>query len=99
MELFEQLSVFLKDKSEMIFLVTTDDKVYLSYLADIFEKLCSSNKQLQGAKYNTLRRKSKTIRICDISQIVQKQYFVKKLCPISFVKRMRCHSRGKYNYC
>ena len=49
MELFEPLSEFLKDKSEMTLLMTTDGKAYVSYLEDIFEKLCSLNKQLQGA--------------------------------------------------
>ena len=41
MELFEPLSEFLKDKSEITLLMTTDGKAYISYLADIFEKLCS----------------------------------------------------------
>ena len=31
----------LKDKSETIFLMTTDGKVYVSYLVNIFEKVCS----------------------------------------------------------
>ena len=48
MKLFEPLSLFLKNKFEMILLMTIDGKAYLSYLADIFEKLCSLNKQLQG---------------------------------------------------
>jgi len=49
MELFEPLSEFLKDKSEMILalLMTTDGKVYVIYLSGIFEKVCSSHKQLQ----------------------------------------------------
>ena len=37
--------------------------------------------------------------ICDISQFVYKRYFDKERCPISLVKRMWCHSRGKYGYC
>jgi len=49
MELFEPLSEFLTDKSEMmpVLLMTTDDIDSVSYLANIFEKVCSSNKQLQ----------------------------------------------------
>jgi len=49
MELFQPLSEFLKDKSEMlvVLLMTTDGKASVSYSANIFEKVCSSNKQLQ----------------------------------------------------
>jgi len=46
---FELLSEFLKDKSEMIPLMTTAGKAYVSYLTDVFEQRCSLNKQLQGA--------------------------------------------------
>jgi len=48
MELFEPLSEFLKDKYEMmlVLLMTTDGKASVSYLANIFEKVFSSNKQL-----------------------------------------------------
>ena len=49
MELFESLSEFFKDKSDMILLMTTYGKAYVSYLADIFEKVCSLNKQFQKA--------------------------------------------------
>ena len=59
MELFEPLSEFLKDKSEMTLLMTTDGKAYVSYLADIFEKLCSLNKQLQGADATLCDAKAK----------------------------------------
>ena len=44
MEVFEPLSEFLKNKSEILFLMTTDGKAHVSYLADIVEKLCSLNK-------------------------------------------------------
>jgi len=47
MELFEPLSEFLKDKSEMILLMNTDGTAYVGYLADIFENVCSL--ELQGA--------------------------------------------------
>jgi len=42
-------SEFLKDKSEMmlVLLMTTGGKASVNYLADIFEKVCSLNKQLQ----------------------------------------------------
>ena len=59
MELFEALSEFLKDKSEMSLQMTTDAKAYVSYLADIFEKLCSLNKQLQGADATLCDAKAK----------------------------------------
>ena len=59
MELFEPLREFLKDKSEMTLLMTTDGKAYVSYLADIFEKLCSLNKQLQGADATLCDAKAK----------------------------------------
>ena len=59
MELFEPLSVFLKDKTERILMMTTDGKAYLSYLADIFYKLCSSNKHLQGANSTLCDAKAK----------------------------------------
>ena len=57
MELFKPLCEFLKEKSEMLFLMTTDDK---AYLADIFEKLCSLNKQLQKASATLFDAKAKT---------------------------------------
>ena len=59
MELFEPLTEFLKDKSEMTLLMTTDGKAYVSYLTDIFEKLCSLNKQLQGADATLCDAKAK----------------------------------------
>jgi len=48
MELFEPLIEFLKDESEMrlVLLMITDGKAYVIYLSDIFEKVCSSDKQL-----------------------------------------------------
>ena len=59
MEVFEPLSEFLTDKSEMILLIATDGKAYLSYLTDIFEKLCYLNKQLQGANATLCDAKAK----------------------------------------
>ncbi|GFV82457.1 SCAN domain-containing protein 3 [Trichonephila clavipes] len=48
MELFDTLSDFLNDKPEMKHLLTIDGKAFVSYLADILEKLNILNKQLQG---------------------------------------------------
>ena len=62
MELFEPLSEFLKDKSLMILLITTDGKAHLSYLAEIFEKLCYLSKQLQGANATLCDAKAKIFR-------------------------------------
>jgi len=59
MELFEPLSEFLKGKPEMNLLLTTDGKAYVSYSTDIFEKLCSLNKQLQGANATLCDAKAK----------------------------------------
>ncbi|XP_042909285.1 protein FAM200A-like [Parasteatoda tepidariorum] len=47
MELFDILSDFLSDKPKMKYLLTVDDKAFVSYSADIFEKLNILNKQLQ----------------------------------------------------
>lgn len=59
MELFDLLSNFLSDKSEMKFLLTTDGKTLLSYLCDIFEKLGNQNRQLQGKNITLLDVKTK----------------------------------------
>ncbi|XP_065668171.1 SCAN domain-containing protein 3-like [Hydra vulgaris] len=47
-ELFDTLSDFLSDKTEMQYLLTINSKAYLSYLTDIFEKLNILNKEIQG---------------------------------------------------
>ena len=48
MDLYDVLSDFLGDKSEMKRLLTVDCKAFVSYLTYIFEKLNMLNKQLQG---------------------------------------------------
>ena len=50
MQLFHTLGDFLSDKLEINFLLTSDGKAFVSYLADIFEKLNILNKELQGSK-------------------------------------------------
>ncbi|XP_017888660.1 protein ZBED8-like [Ceratina calcarata] len=59
MELIDNLSDFLGDKPEMKFLLTTDSKAYVSYLADIFDKLNILNKQLQGTNETLVDAKAK----------------------------------------
>jgi len=59
MELFDTLGCFLNDKPEMKFLMTIDGKAYVSYLADIFEKLNVLNKQLQGPNKTLVDAKAK----------------------------------------
>ncbi|GFW51603.1 SCAN domain-containing protein 3 [Trichonephila clavipes] len=59
MELFYTLSDFLNDKPEMKHLLTTDGKAFVSYLADIFEKLNILNKQLQGTNKTFVDAKAK----------------------------------------
>ena len=92
MELFEPLSEFLKEKSEMTHLMTTDGKAYVSYLADIFEKLCSLNKQLQGADATLCDAKAKIfgfvtfLSLCK-SNILSKSYVQFLLLKKCDVKR------------
>ncbi|GFV86800.1 SCAN domain-containing protein 3 [Trichonephila clavipes] len=59
MELFNTLSEFLNDKLEMKLLLTIDGKAFVSYLADIFEKLSILNKQLQGTNKTLVDAKAK----------------------------------------
>ncbi|XP_023238193.1 SCAN domain-containing protein 3-like [Centruroides sculpturatus] len=58
-ELFDSLEKFLIDKPEMKLLLTTNGKAYVSYLADIFEKLNLLNKQLQGPNKTLVDAKAK----------------------------------------
>ena len=60
MELLKPFGEFLKDKSEVLFPMTTDGKAHVSYLEKhIFEKLCSLNKQIQGANARLCDAKTK----------------------------------------
>ncbi|XP_023241711.1 zinc finger BED domain-containing protein 5-like [Centruroides sculpturatus] len=58
-ELFDSLEKFLINKPEMKLLLTTNGKAYVSYLADIFEKLNLLNKQLQGPNKTLVDAKAK----------------------------------------
>jgi len=72
MELFETLSEFLKDKSEMILLVTTDGTAYVGYF---FENVCSL--KLQGANETLCDAEAQTfatfLSLCG-SNILSKSY-------------------------
>jgi len=50
MKLFDTLGDFLREKYEMKYMLTIDDKAFVTYLADFFKKLNILNNQLQGAK-------------------------------------------------
>ncbi|GFW01640.1 uncharacterized protein TNCV_4085551 [Trichonephila clavipes] len=72
MKLFDTLSDFLNDKPEMKHRLTIDGKAFVSYLADIFEKLNILNKQLQGTNKTLVDAKAKanfTERFLDLKQI------------------------------
>ena len=78
MELFKPFREFLKDKSEVLFLITTYGKACVSYLADTFEKLCFLNKQLQGAMQHLAMQKQMIFGFVPFLSL-QKQYFIKTL--------------------
>ena len=86
MELFEPLSVFLNNKSEMILLMTTDGKAYLSYLVDIFEKLCTLNKQLQGANATLCDAKAKIFGFATFLSLCRSNIFSKSYVQFSWLK-------------
>ena len=75
MELFDELSDFLSDKIEFKFLSTRDGKAYVSYLADIFEKLGNLNKQLQGAYITLVDAKTKVFGFITVLELCQKNVF------------------------
>jgi len=72
----------------MILLMTADGKVYMSYLEDIFEKICSLNRQLQEANATLCDAKAKIFGFATFLSLCRSSLFVKKLCPIFLVKRM-----------
>jgi roadblock/LC7 domain-containing protein len=78
-ELFDILSKFLNDKSEMKLLQTVDDQAFVSYLTDIFEKLNVLNKQLQGANKTVVHAKAETFGIIAFLQLCQKNVSAEKL--------------------
>ncbi|XP_071035371.1 protein FAM200A-like [Parasteatoda tepidariorum] len=59
MELFDTLSDFLSDKPDMKYLLTVEGKAFVSYLADVSEKLNILNKQLQGTNKTLVDTKTK----------------------------------------
>lgn len=72
MELFDVLGEFLRDKPEMKNLLTTDGKAFVSYLADIFEKLNVLNKQLQGTNKTLVDAKTKIFGFITFLELCQK---------------------------
>ncbi|XP_067137758.1 protein FAM200C-like [Centruroides vittatus] len=71
-ELFDSLKKFLIDKPEMKFLLTTNGNTYVSYLADIFEKLNILNKQLQGPSKTLVDAKAKIFGFVKNLELSQK---------------------------
>jgi hypothetical protein len=59
LELFNSLEEFLKNTQEMKLLSSIDGKAFVSYLADIFEKLNILNNQLQGSNKTLVDVKTK----------------------------------------
>lgn len=70
-ELFDVLSEFSRDKPEMKQLLTIDDKAFVSYLADIFEKLNMLNKQLQGANKTLVDAKANIFGFIAVIELCQ----------------------------
>ncbi|GFW28208.1 protein ZBED8 [Trichonephila clavipes] len=63
---------FLNDKPEMKHLLTIDGKAFVSYLADIFEKLNTLNKQLQGTNKTLVDAKAKIFGFITNIELCQK---------------------------
>ncbi|GFX74790.1 SCAN domaincontaining protein 3like [Trichonephila clavipes] len=72
MELLDTLSDFLNNKPEMKHLLTIDGKAFVSYLADIFEKLNILNKQLQGTNKTLVDAKAKIFGFITNIELCQK---------------------------
>ncbi|GFT40208.1 protein ZBED8 [Nephila pilipes] len=72
MQLFDAISVFLSEKLEMKYLLTIDGKAFVSYLADIFEKLNILNKQLQGLNKTLVDAKAKIFGFITNIELYQK---------------------------
>ena len=70
----------------MILLMTTDGKAYFSYLADIFEKLCSLNKQLQGANGTLCDAKAKIFGLVTFLSLCRSSVFSKSYVQFSWLK-------------
>ncbi|XP_065671988.1 protein FAM200C-like [Hydra vulgaris] len=78
MELFDTLSDFLSDKTEMQYLLTIDSKAYLSYLTDIFKKLNILNKELQGTNKTLVDAKAKIFGFITSIELFEKDVYQKQ---------------------
>ncbi|CAH2108909.1 unnamed protein product [Euphydryas editha] len=72
MQLFDTLGDFLSEKPEMKYLLTINGKAFVSYLADIFEKLNILNKQLQGPNKTLVDAKAKIFGFITNIELYQK---------------------------
>ncbi|XP_053990033.1 SCAN domain-containing protein 3-like [Hylaeus volcanicus] len=70
--LHTEVSDFLSDKPEMKYLLTIDGKAFVSYLADIFEKLNILNKQLQEPNKRLVDAKAKIFGFITNIELYQK---------------------------
>ncbi|GFX56471.1 uncharacterized protein TNCV_74171 [Trichonephila clavipes] len=87
MELFNTLSDFLNDKPEMKHLLTIDGKAFVSYLADIFEKLNILNKQLQGTNKTLVDAKAKIFGFITNIELCQKHVNNKNLEQFDWLQK------------
>ncbi|XP_065654638.1 zinc finger BED domain-containing protein 5-like [Hydra vulgaris] len=78
MELFDTLSGFLSNKTEMQNRLTIDSKTYLSYLTDIFEKLNILNKKLQGTNKTLVDAKAKIFGFITSIELFEKDFYQKQ---------------------
>ncbi|GFS51518.1 uncharacterized protein TNCV_549581 [Trichonephila clavipes] len=86
MNLYDVLSDFLSDKSEMKHLKTVDGKVFVSYLKDIFEKLNLLNKKLQGSNKTLLDVKMKIFGFVIFIEVCQKNISHKNFDQFHWLK-------------
>ena len=87
MKLFDELSDLLSDKSEMKHLLTIDEKAFLSYLTDIFEKLNVLNKQLQGTNKTLVDAKAKLFSFILFIKLCQKHISDKNFDQFYWLKK------------
>ncbi|XP_038656942.1 zinc finger BED domain-containing protein 5-like [Scyliorhinus canicula] len=87
MELFDELSDFLSEKPEMKHLLTVDGKAFVSYLADIFEKLNVLNKQLQGTNKTLVDAKAKIFGFISFIELCQKHISDKNFDQFHWLKK------------
>ena len=78
MEMFDTLSDFLSDKTEMQYLLTIDSKAYFSYLTDIFEKLNIFNKELQETNKTLVDAKAKIFGFITSIELYEKDVYQKQ---------------------